>query len=127
MTVAEFALHPLTVTKLAWVVAALLTLLGATRCWWRMRAAQRSPAGRSASMPVQVWGAALVEVAGSLAMVALLNLVAGLVALMILPPSGPVAWTSLVIPTLFIASALVKMRATWALDVGYRRVTRRSP
>lgn len=125
MTVWDILLHPLTVVKLVWILAALAKMTAGVRCWWLLRRALHSPHGRRAAALTRTWGGALVTVAGCSALVGAGYLAVGLYALSVPPPPGPVRWTSLIVPAAFILVALLGARGIWALDRGYKRVVRR--
>lgn len=109
--------------RLVWVALALATFVRAVRISRRLAAVQRAPAARKAPPRVVAWGAALATAAHGLAAVALCNLVAGFVSLwlVVVPPKD--GRPPVLLPLLFIASALVKLHVVSVLDDGYRRVT----
>lgn len=123
-------LPPLIITvKVIWCLMAALTLVECIRVWLPMRYAARVSVRRTSDPILRAWLWVPVRVAGGLAAVAALNLAAGLVVLSTplrpevwLGLGGWPAWASVAVPTLFIASALVKLYVASNLHKGYRRV-----
>lgn len=118
---------PSLLVRLVWVAIALATFVRAGRVWRRLVAVQESEAGRRAQPRVRVWSQALTSAAWGLAVVALCNLLAGLLSLWLVffPPKDGRA--PAVMPLLFIVSAAVKLHVVSALDDGYRRVVGAKP
>lgn len=122
-------LSPLTIGKLGWCGMALITLVECVRVWrplYRIAIIART---ESQDEGLLVWVKVPAKIAGGLAAVAALNLLAGMISLTFPPPPTQSAladsWTQLMalsIPVAFILSAAIKMWIASALRHGYKKV-----
>lgn len=122
-------LSPLTFFKLAWCIMALITLVECIRVWRPLYRIALIARAESKDEGLLVWVKVPAKIAGGLAAVALLNLLAGIVSLTFPPPTTqaalPDTWTQLMalsIPIAFIISAAVKMWMAASLRTGYKKV-----
>lgn len=113
-----------------WCVVALGTLVSALRVWWPIHKAARA-ARHDADQRLAVWSAANARVMGGLALVAMCNLAAGLLAASVgprsnatWPPAGREDYVAILIPLLFVFSGVVKLVVTAGVWSAYARVTR---
>lgn len=122
-------LSPLTFVKLGWCIMALITLIECIRVWRPLYRIALIARVESKDEGLLVWVKVPAKIAGGLAVVALLNMLAGMVSLTFPPPTTqaalPDTWTQLLalsVPAAFIVSAAVKMWMASALRNGYKKV-----
>lgn len=120
---------PLTLVKLGWCIMALITLIECVRVWRPLYKVSVIAQAESHDVALLTWLRVPVRVASGLAMIAALNLTAGLISLSLAPPTVVAAdfssWDDLLplaVPLTFIISAVVKMWIASTLRTSYKRV-----
>lgn len=114
--------------RVLWCLAAAATLVAALRVWWPVRVAARL-AARGDDPRLRAWAAGQSHLLGELVVVGALNLAAGLYSYALpvrpdarLPPHSPADWAPLVLPLLFVGSAVTKFAMVVTMRRAYRRV-----
>ncbi len=127
-------MHPAAVAlRVLWCAIAGTTLAVALRVWWPIQCAAWI-AARSEDERVRIWSDGIARALGGMVVVAACNLLAGLYSVALPtrpdadePPRSMVDWAPVVIPLLFIASAIVKLLIVLGVWRSYRAVVQGAP
>jgi hypothetical protein len=117
------------VVRVGWCGLALTTLVAALRVWWPIHCAAVR-ARRGSDVRLADWSTAQASALLGFVAVAFLNLTAGVVSWSVpvrpdahWPPKERVDWVPVLLPLIFVASAVVKLLIVLVVWRSYQRVT----